>query len=1205
MGEASSNKEENNEVESNASEEKGEPSKEIKKKEKVVSPTRDRKKKAADRYVNTQGITFFTERSTEAEDTEKRPCSTRVLVRLLNFFCKLVNPNDSKNPLYVRLLGLNTINTIVELKGASIAKIPQLLNFVLNDLCKVLFQVLQKVKKDENSILIVVLRIIFNLFVSLGSHMKFQIGAFFSIAMYQLVDEYPPLEPRDILPIEQREIIFETLISLFKEPTFLVDTYLNFDCDPQLDNILGNFVDFCYKNAGMKEDKERPNSTAYLRTLSLEAYSVIINSMFNRSKITPSAIMPNLQISVLMDKKQYKNILQEAAEFFNIPENPQFNNCFEYLQQNKLLPSPLDPKSLALMFRKNTFLSKKNLGEYLAKNKEFNIQVLEEYAKSFDFKGKTYLQCIREFFESYRIVGESAIIERSIEKVNEHFMNSNNSFVTEDTTVNSDSLYILTYSVIMLNVELHSPVLADKPGGRMTLDQYKYNLRGLNQGKDFPPQFLSNIYTTVQNDEIKIHKQRMNFDLSDSTWNHLYTDAKLENQLEFLLTRDSASHYDALVFNSLWKKLIGTLKHTFLIKNQELTEKVVANFTLCALLSSHFDNTHSMDFLISTLCDLTTILGVTENFYLSFGKNEKAQTAMSTLFQLSLKHGDHIRDSWKNVMSCLLKLHSFKLLPKDLVNIEDPFTWPEENIEPPKEAEATSLSKLAFGLFSGTSSWLIGDSQSKTTETPEKKLKVKIRDSVKQCKLDHLISSSQYLSTSSLLYWIKVLVSGASVHPSNSPAKTETTDQQITLCLDILTKIALLNRERIYIFWPTLADYFETQFASTLSSNVLYKVATNLFILALNFLSETSIRNSILISLLKLIKKPYGNTFAEVRLKKKICIGINKVLMANVKFLKTSMEWEHVSELIRWTMNSPTTTKDGFEVLFYIVTCSTLEISSKKGRITQDPKTLVSTENYSLMMDLISLYININDFYIVKCLELLQHVISVIPGFCNVRESGLEPEEKDTLELYWIPAFQYLCQLCRDNRNVDIQNHSISALQRALLAPELFVLSAESWSILFEKILFPLLQELLKAPQEPTVKKEEFDEIRLRAANILCKTFLQYRSKLISYNNFNHLWSKVLKYIKLYMEADKKRNLAEAITEALKNILMVMHTDGILRPPTEETDIQAIKYNLLWNSSWDKISKFCPNLKAEFMLLIQSGNSTKNFVNINNKPVDG
>ena len=48
---------------------------------------------------------------------------------------------------------------------------------------------------------------------------------------------------------------------------------------------------------------------------------------------------------------------------------------------------------------------------------------------------------------------------------------------------NSDSVFTLTYSVIMLNADAHNDHI--RKADRMTLEGFIRNLRGMNNGKDF------------------------------------------------------------------------------------------------------------------------------------------------------------------------------------------------------------------------------------------------------------------------------------------------------------------------------------------------------------------------------------------------------------------------------------------------------------------------------------------------------------------------------------------------------------------------------------------------------------------------------------------------------------------------------------------------------------------------------------------------
>jgi golgi-specific brefeldin A-resistance guanine nucleotide exchange factor 1 len=41
------------------------------------------------------------------------------------------------------------------------------------------------------------------------------------------------------------------------------------------------------------------------------------------------------------------------------------------------------------------------------------------------------------------------------------------------------------------------------------------------------------------------------------------------------------------------------------------------------------------------------------------------------VFEISHLHGDVLRDGWKNILECLIHLYKAKLLPNDLVEVED------------------------------------------------------------------------------------------------------------------------------------------------------------------------------------------------------------------------------------------------------------------------------------------------------------------------------------------------------------------------------------------------------------------------------------------------------------------------------------------------------------------------------------------------------
>lgn len=116
-----------------------------------------------------------------------------------------------------------------------------------------------------------------------------------------------------------------------------------------------------------------------------------------------------------------------------------FNNedktVFSFLAQCGLMsPSP-SAFEVARFLRSSSLLNKKQIGEYLGKNKEFNKEVLIEYVKSFDFHGIGVLDALRMFLESFRLPGESQQIDRIIEVSNTFIMLNRLSQITHLNSV--------------------------------------------------------------------------------------------------------------------------------------------------------------------------------------------------------------------------------------------------------------------------------------------------------------------------------------------------------------------------------------------------------------------------------------------------------------------------------------------------------------------------------------------------------------------------------------------------------------------------------------------------------------------------------------------------------------------------------------------------------------------------------------------------
>jgi golgi-specific brefeldin A-resistance guanine nucleotide exchange factor 1 len=96
---------------------------------------------------------------------------------------------------------------------------------------------------------------------------------------------------------------------------------------------------------------------------------------------------------------------------------------------------------------------------------------------------------------------------------------------------NADTVFILSFSTIMLNTDLHNPHIAMNK--KMTKEEFIRNNRGINNHNDLPRDYLENIY-----DEIKSNQIQVLMDVLDSTANIDYTDSETWNKLMDRVAQD-------------------------------------------------------------------------------------------------------------------------------------------------------------------------------------------------------------------------------------------------------------------------------------------------------------------------------------------------------------------------------------------------------------------------------------------------------------------------------------------------------------------------------------------------------------------------------------------------------------------------------------------------------------------------------------------
>mmetsp|Transcript_26007 Transcript_26007/g.47138 ORF Transcript_26007/g.47138 Transcript_26007/m.47138 type:complete len:2256 (-) Transcript_26007:305-7072(-) len=161
-----------------------------------------------------------------------------------------------------------------------------------------------------------------------------------------------------------------------------------------------------------------------------------------------------------------------------------------------------DPSDVARYLLQNKdVLEKTQIGDYLGREAHyqngFALNVLNAYVEMMDFQDLEFDDAIRYYLSGFRLPGEAQKIDRIMEKFAERYTIQNPSIFPS-----ADVAFILAFSIIMLNTDLHNPSI--KEDRRMTKEGFVRNNRGICDGQDLPAEILTGIFDRIQQEPISL-----------------------------------------------------------------------------------------------------------------------------------------------------------------------------------------------------------------------------------------------------------------------------------------------------------------------------------------------------------------------------------------------------------------------------------------------------------------------------------------------------------------------------------------------------------------------------------------------------------------------------------------------------------------------------------------------------------------------------
>ncbi|OWF51783.1 Golgi-specific brefeldin A-resistance guanine nucleotide exchange factor 1 [Mizuhopecten yessoensis] len=531
--------------------------------------------------------------------------------------------------------------------------------------------------------------------------------------------------------------------------------------------------------------------------------------------------------------KHKKKLYYTGTEQFN--QKP--SKGISFLQEQNLLSTPLDPGEVITFLKENPRLDKAMIGEYIAK--KANAKVLEAFVKAFNFEDLRVDEALRMYLEAFRLPGEAPVISYLIEHFSDHWHKSN-----AEPFVNVDAAFTLTYAVIMLNVDQHNHN-AKKQNVPMTVEQFKKNLKDCNGGMEFDQDMLEEIYNAIKNDEIVMPSEHIGLVKENYLWKVLLRRGTTKDGM-FVHVPSGAFDHD--LFSLIWGPTVAALSFVFDKSGDEtIIQKAIAGFRKCAMISAHYGMSDVFDNLVISLCKFTTLLSSVEspeNLPIVFGGNLKAQLAARTVFGLAHRHGDILREGWKNIMDCMLQLYRAKLLPKGLIEVED-FVDSSGKISIIKEEAATNQ-RENIGCNTGQ----------------------------EEDSLQELIKATIFASQ------------GPEAHHSMGTVFDE--DASVFF-LELLVKVVLQNRDRVTPVWQAVRDHIYNLTVNAGDHTFLVERAVvGLLRLSIRLLRREDIASQVLTSLrILLMMKP--SVIHNVA--RQVSFALHELLRTNAANIRTAQDW--------------------------------------------------------------------------------------------------------------------------------------------------------------------------------------------------------------------------------------------------------------------------------------------------------------------------
>ncbi|EXJ84716.1 hypothetical protein A1O3_05386 [Capronia epimyces CBS 606.96] len=1163
---------------------------------------------------------------TDGEEFENvQPYALPSIKELFRVLIDLLDPHDKTHTDPMRIMALRIIDIALEVSGPWIAGQPALASLVQDDLCRHLFQL---VRSDNMVLLNSSLRVAGTLLATCRQLLKLQQELFLSYlvaclhprvdipqepgidpALYEGVPQAPklvrpapsqassgrstpvPIKDRQKLGLEggarrpeAREAMVESIGTLVRMPGFMVELFVNYDCEVDRQDLCEDMVGLLSRNAF---PDAATWSTTNVPPLCLDSLLTFVQFMAERlDQEAPAG--SEARIEKMRLQRVRKKIIKSGASKFN--DDPKAGVA--YLVRNGIIEDPDDPRQVAHFLKGTSHVSKRVLGEFLTKRN--NERLLTAFIDLFNFDDMRIDEALREMLGSFRLPGESALIERIVTTFVEKYCSTTSS----DEIADKDAAFVLTYAIIMLNTELYNPNV--KSQQRMTCEGFAKNLRGVNKGNDFAPELLQEIYDAIKQNEIILPDEHENRHAFEYAWKELLMKTADAGPLE----RCDSSAFDAEMFKATWKPIVATLCYVFMSASDDAVfSRVVVGFDQCAQIAARYGITEAFDRIVYSVSQISGLAAevppstslntevqvgkkriMVSELAVRLGRDFKAQLSTVLLFRILSGREHAVGETWIYIVRILKNLFVNSLISLPTVDGSRLTDMGSIPLQPPSQVIDRDGRLSDSGLFSTFTSYLSSYAADDPPEPSEEELDNTLSavDCVKACRPDAVLKRMAALPPNQIRALVAALLSQMEesspvvtvkperpmpvtvrVNGHRMPKAGPEYDPGTVFVLELATLLTLRDDETIAAAGEVLTGSLQNAVRDASNLHPLAAARVVHYLLELLRYSYTydfmrapvvlhaisSFDDTVLDRTASTVTGGLANTIVEAGPLRNEVTKSPDFWSTLQRLHQHKTEAESVFEILTTVATSHPTavTADNFESA--VALANDFASAGSIGSIQEKRRDFAAKRGHQAKPardeDLVVVQ------RAVKAIGLIYQLSDRVPSL--ITQSHLERQE--AWAAYWSPVFRALCSQCV-NPCREVRHRALSALQRTLLSESVADQEQHTeWTAIFDEVLFPLTLRMLK-PEIYQLDPPGMNETRAQAASVLCKVFLRYLDRLVEVRRMADVWVKILELLDRLMNAGTEGDaLAEAVLEGVKNVLLVMDGTGYLeRDGSADTD---------------------------------------------------